>query len=486
MEASASDHPAQLKPVTQSLEPVLSELEADRLFLQGPIAELRVPVEDSHRADWECRKRLQEIADLKGQLAAAEDDLRRHQKALLQIAGIGEDIKSAAPMWEADLRQLRSVARPRVEGLSLSPGRLPAKVAAFCPYQDDFIASSGSNSRNGVSKGVVTEYLPHDRQAALEQRIEFRRQCIKNQSERQTEMRSTLEALIQTEAEEAALLHQVLREQLARVQNRRQQTRAAADAVVDRHLRLKAEVQAATTNGEAEKQRLVEVRNVISSKLASQLLQRCAGVDSVGALGQQLVKRAAKSHECGVQRAREDAEFLREQIDAEEEHSAQRIVALEDQLSLLRGRYESLEGSRAIEQDSLRLDVEALQRATRQAEQLAARCVAWQKKPRSGDAAQDKSVAASCKKCGRPCKEDEDARVEALALKPAVARLRKVMETCEHRLLVEEMGGRLPDAVGQETESDERADDEQGRRSTEDDTEGGEVLQPGDVTLGPL
>lgn len=484
MEAPADDHHAELRLATRSLEPVLSELEADRLFLQDPVEQLRVPVEDSHRADWERRKRLQEIADLKVQLATAEDELRRQQKALLRLAGISEDIRSAAPIWEADVRQLRAVARPRVEGLSFSPGHLPEKVASFCPHHSDCIASSSSNSRKDVAKGVVMEYLPQDRQMALEQRMEIRRQCIKVQCERRTEACSTLEALVQTEAEEAALLHQVLREQLTRVKKRRHQTRAAADAVVDRHLRLKVEVQVAATKGDAEKQKLVEARNDLSSKLASQLLQRCAGVDSVGALGQQLVKRAAKAHESGVQRAREDAAFLREQIDAEEGHSAQRIVALEDQLGMLRERYENLEGSRAQELDSLRMDVEALQRATRQAEQLAARCVAWQKKPHSADARsqaqEEKRAGSCCKKCGCRCKEDEDARVEALALKPAVARLRKVMEACDHRLLVEETGGRIPEAAAQETESSEKADDEQdGQRSTEDDAEGGDV-QSGD------
>eukprot|EP00931_Biecheleriopsis_adriatica_P012069 TRINITY_DN113167_c0_g1_i1.p1 TRINITY_DN113167_c0_g1~~TRINITY_DN113167_c0_g1_i1.p1 ORF type:complete len:497 (+),score=139.32 TRINITY_DN113167_c0_g1_i1:123-1613(+) len=427
---------------------LLAELEAERLLVQEPLEELRVPVEDAHRAGWECKKRIQEIADLKSQLVVVEDNLRRQQEVLLSLAREREALKAEVPAWEVDLQQLRAVARPRVEGLHFIPGHLPERIGGFTAALG--ASSRGSSGSNSQRPGpVVTEYLPTDREASVQQRLAGLRERVAVERESRGASRSALEDLMRVEAEEAQLLQQALREQLSRVRKRREKVRAQADNIVEHHLRLKEEVAGAEASAKSERLKLKETGDELTSKLAGTLVLRCEETHNMGKLAQQLQQRSARTHETGMLRAREDAAFLREQIEDEEDRSAQRIAVLEEQLLALRRRYKALEGSRVQELEALRLDIEGLQRATRQCEQLATRCVAWQQGlPMSGSRGDRRLRSASCcSKCNCSC-NSEDAKMEALALRPAVARLRKVLENCEHAVLMEEAGGRGQEAPG--------------------------------------
>jgi len=315
----------------------LAELEEERRWLSEPLEELRVPVEDAHRADWEFKKRVQEIADLKAQLKVLEDQLRRHQEVLLRIADSNDMLKSEVPRWEVDLEQLRAVARPRVEGLSFAAGRLPEKVGGFVAAAPESQVHGGTASSSPGP--IVTEYLPQDRQASLQRRLTARRERIDVERERRGAARDAFEELMRTEAEESQLLQDALKEQLTRVRMRREKVRAFADDIVERHLRLQKESFVA---GEAAKQnvaKLKEAQQELSSKLSGHLIQRCTGADRVSDVGHQLRQQAANAHETGVLRAREDTSFLREQIEDEKERSSQRIIGLEDQLQALRRRY---------------------------------------------------------------------------------------------------------------------------------------------------
>ena len=73
---------------------------------------------------------------------------------------------------------------------------------------------------------------------------------------------------------------------------------------------------------------------------------------------------------------REEAAAARERLEAAEVHGARYVRSLEEQIATLRGRYEKLERHRATELAQLRKDVEDIQKATRECEKLAARCVA--------------------------------------------------------------------------------------------------------------
>lgn len=140
--------------------------------------------------------------------------------------------------------------------------------------------------------------------------------------------------------------------------------------------------------------------------------------------------------------------FFREQLEAEEARGAQRIQALQEQLGLLRRRYVALVDNRRAEFEALQGDIAGLQRATRQCEQLATRCLARSPSPpppgmgllTRGRSPKDQDTCSCCDHCRCNCSRKINS-VEVLALRPAVSRLQKVLETCERSLLREEAGG---------------------------------------------
>ncbi|CAE8638595.1 unnamed protein product, partial [Polarella glacialis] len=112
-----------------------------------------------------------------------------------------------------------------------------------------FTSAADPGSRRGslpygaVARGsgpVHLEYLPHDREADLQRRLDSLRRRLDAVRRSRAESSAEFQALLQAEAEESTMLQDALREQLARVRRRRLVARDQADVVVSRHLELEA------------------------------------------------------------------------------------------------------------------------------------------------------------------------------------------------------------------------------------------------------
>mmetsp|Transcript_48873 Transcript_48873/g.85018 ORF Transcript_48873/g.85018 Transcript_48873/m.85018 type:complete len:141 (-) Transcript_48873:11-433(-) len=106
-------------------ERLITDSERGRVQIFEHIENLRLPVEDVHRVEWEKKQRLVEISDLELQLKDAERKLVSHQAELLRVTETNDNIRAQAPQWEADLEHARAILRPRVEGVRFSAEAQP-------------------------------------------------------------------------------------------------------------------------------------------------------------------------------------------------------------------------------------------------------------------------------------------------------------------------------------------------------------------------
>lgn len=399
---------------------ICGELEADRLLLSHDLEMLRIPVKDLHKAEWERQARLAEREELKIQLTQAARQLAECQQALLDLTEETQVLRTCVPHWEADLDQLMTAARPRVEELRFRSGSLPEKVGGFSLHA----TSEPSRQRMTFSSPpqgagpTLMQYMPHDEQALRDDRLVALKACLEEVRTGRAEAHTVWDRLLRTEDEEGSLALHVLEEQLVRLRQDKELVREHADTLIERQMALKAQSASRRDAFEEEVRSLEATEKELSAKLAATLLQRCAEAERLSIKGGRARQRAAETSQTGILRAREDVTFLQEELVAEEERGAKRIKALEEQLGVLRRRYNALAGHRRAQAEALRKDVQSLQRAVRQCESLATRSITLQ--PGTNFAPTQ--------------------LVEALAMKPTVARLKQVLQRCEDSLRTEEAG----------------------------------------------
>merc|ERR1711988_1491528 len=137
-----------------------------------------------------------------------------------------------------------------------------------------------------------------------------------------------------------------------------------------------------------------------------------------------LKEKASLAHIHGMLQSREQVSELEVKVENAQSRSLRNIQGLERRLTFLRERYDGLANHRTEELTALREDIVRLQHAVRQCEKLATHCV--------GAGFHGRHPApSSANRHGNGAAADA---LGALALGPAVRRLRKILERCEQTL----------------------------------------------------
>lgn len=416
----------------QFYERLFADVERTRPRIFEQIENLRVPVEDAHCYEWEKRQRLIEISDLELNLKDAERRLVSHQADLLRVAEENDNKRAQAPGWEADLEHARAVLRPRVEGVRYSAGMQPEKLGRFVPNSPPNLTCDSQPA--GIGSGsVITEYVPNDREEVNNAYLQSLQERLKKEREGHAAAREQLEELQRIEEEEHFLLLKALQEQEDRARAQRDHIRLQVDEVMQWHMRLHLEDEALKVQGDEEMNKLRESNQFLAQRLQCMSMQGHSDREQALQERKQLNEKSSWAYLAGVLKARENAVSLHDQIDSAEESIVRKVDDLEKRLEALRARYDGLVRHRAVEMVQLRNDVQRLQRATRQCELIAARCL----KP-PGPSTQKKGSRSKTFNASVDVSGTSTANLEALALRPAVQRLRAILERCEAALQGEE------------------------------------------------
>eukprot|EP00929_Paragymnodinium_shiwhaense_P119701 TRINITY_DN91594_c0_g1_i1.p1 TRINITY_DN91594_c0_g1~~TRINITY_DN91594_c0_g1_i1.p1 ORF type:complete len:492 (+),score=112.58 TRINITY_DN91594_c0_g1_i1:79-1554(+) len=450
---------------------LLQSCEEERPVIFEKIEALRVSAEDVHREDWERRTRLQEIEDLKAQVREAEFRLSSQQEGLLRQAQENDNLRAQAPCWEADLEHVRALTQPRVENIRYSPGELPERAggvarakaggaaatsAPGAKREAASAASFGGAAAASVSGSrVKLEYKPFDHEAAVQLHLKSLEDRLERERNGHASAKKALAELMRVEDEESEMLLCVLRDNLERVKRERDRLRQEADSVSLWNLRLQSEHASVKETYPLEVAQLTACNQSLSMHLQQLTERRDHAQAQAEATTRRLEASAAQSNMCGVTRAREDAATARHRLGAAEVRGTRYIRSLQEQVDALRTRYERLEQHRSDEVSQLRRDVAALHRATRECEKLAARCVA-------GEFAKQLSVTPGggggeisvMQQRRGPAARQPATHFEAMALRPAVMKLRAAIEQCERslreeRTLTDAAVGTVVAAVGE-------------------------------------
>mmetsp|Transcript_152852 Transcript_152852/g.281783 ORF Transcript_152852/g.281783 Transcript_152852/m.281783 type:complete len:508 (-) Transcript_152852:79-1602(-) len=429
-------------------ERLITDSERGRVQIFEHIENLRLPVEDVHRVEWEKKQRLVEISDLELQLKDAERKLVSHQAELLRVTETNDNIRAQAPQWEADLEHARAILRPRVEGVRFSAGAQPEKIGCFAPTvtssaprglgkRDDSLGAGPEQVQrsplaeirqpNSGPGPVIMEYVPNDREEVNNAHLKSLQERLQREREGHAAARDQLEELQRCEEEENALLLHMLQEQTKRAREQRDHIRLKTDEVMRWHVRLRQEDESLRNEGDKEMNNLRDSNNFLAQRLQSVSMQGHDAREKASQDRQQLNEKASWAHISGLLRARENAAMLHDEIDVAEEGALSKVDDLEKRLEALRARYDGLVRHRAAEIVQLRQDVQRLQHATRQCELIATRCLNL-----------PTLSLFSSGRLGRTSAGAATSNLEALALRPAVQRLRSILERCEAALHGEE------------------------------------------------
>jgi hypothetical protein len=455
-------------------ERLVAKLESERAFVFAQIENLRVPVEDAHRVEWESKQRVVDICDLELQLEVAEKRLLDQQDELINVATATDKLRAEAPQWIAELDNLRSMLCPRVDGVRYASGVPPEKIGRFVPNlpkQDVVSVTHGSSSSSGKRAAEITadpqvqqggpntgptlvEYLPHDREDATEEHLKELRQRLAEEQQGHAAAKETLRNLDQIEQEENELLLTSLRQNLARVKKHRSYMQERADEVMHWHTKLQMDHEDLQTKGRLEVQQLVSCNDALSQRLKAVSSYNQQEMAQAVLHGHKLKEKASLAFISEMLQAREDTAELHGRAEMAQSRSLRNIEGLERRLSFLQERYNGLANHRTAEFTALHKDIERLQHAVAQCEKLATQCVSasFHKThrripgaPRTASRGPSaatftpprrtgrRSASASAEKSVVPVAE----ALEALALRPAVRRLRKVLEKCEQKLVEE-------------------------------------------------
>jgi len=418
-------------------ERLVAKFEGERPCVYAKIDALRVPVEDAHREEWEARQRRSEIADLQDQVLLSESRLAERQEKLVRQANDNDQLRAQAPCWEADLEHVRSSTGARVEGVRFAPGAVPERVGGFpgCAKANSSSRAASAargSSPSGTGVGTVrVEYAPNDHESLRNNYVATLERRLVRERESHANAHQTLEELRKVEAHESELLLTTLRESVTRAKRNRGKVRVEADEVMRWHLKLQAEHATLNDNYPKEVAQLRECNEVLLRRVGELAAQRDEECTKAVQAARRREAVIAESNVSGALCAREDSTALQEEIETLELRSARRTRALSDQLQTLQTRYAHLEKDRASQLAALRSDVEGLMRATNQCEKLAARCVSADLAgaidatlaPGGGGGALPLPTRGCCCTPATP--------IEALALRPALARLRHALEQCE-------------------------------------------------------
>lgn len=428
-------------------EQMIAKLEEERCFISAEIENLLVPVEDRHRVEWERKRRIAEIYSLTEKLKQVEQQLLSRQEELVRIAGENDRLRAQSAQWNEELERVHVTLRPRIDAVHYSPGCQPEKLGRFVPAASTQAAPSASSTARGQapssvesSSPILVEYLPYDRRESTEEHLQKLRQRLANEQKGHKFAQETIQNLKLIEKEEHELCLTALRQQIDRIKTHRQHIRGRTDEVLQRHTHLKAENEGLKIGSTSEIQQLLDSNDVLSRRLEAVSSHGAQEILRAEEQSRQLKNKAACAYMTGVMRAREDAGALHKQIDEAQAQSLRSIEGFERQLTALKKRYDTISNHRTKEVNALRVDIEGLRRAVRMCEKHAMHCLS------SGfhkggvvpelvlqHSEQSSGSSPNCQIENRP-----SAGLDALALRPLLAKLRTVMERCEVSLKEEQ------------------------------------------------
>lgn len=388
-------------------ERLVAELQQGRQPLAEKIDALRVPCEDAHRTEWERRARDTEAEDIRQQLRTAEARLVAQQRKLGDALRERDGLAAQRPKWEADLAHALSTLGSRVEGVRFAAGARPEKLGV-CTQASKSVAGAES-----CAATAVVQHMPFSRGDAGESYLKALRERLARERKDHAEAKRALERHLSIEEAEHELLMGALSEQNARLQQRHGQVLEQANEAAGWHLRLSTEHETLKDRHATEVCQLQAVNEELARNLHDIALMQQAHTESAELRGRKLKDRASKSQVPNLQRAWNDAAKVRGQVEEVRDLGSRQVQELERCLGGLKHRYQGVVQHRAVELSALQKDILALQRATRQCEQLAVRCVGIGK----ADVSDGRHGPAL--------------KVEALALRPAVAKLRRILESCK-------------------------------------------------------
>lgn len=445
---------------------LVAKLEGERPQVLAAIEALRVPVEESHREEWERRARLAEVEDLKKQVQAAEWRLLERQESVLHHATENDGLRAQAPSWEADLDQVRASVQPRIESVHFRPGVLPERIGSFASCTTSAMpvcGGAGTAGGRGPSAGphvapryagrgggpggcpIHVQYLPGDREKGVERHLEAMKDLLEREREGRAASSKTFQELQRVEEEEGRLLTEALQDAIARAQSCREQMQGQADVVTRWHLRLQADHAALKESLPTEVTHLRECGASLAEHLRKNAAHHVVDVAQAAEHARlRDVERTQQTHVPGVMKVREQGAALQQQIRESQWHCSRRARVLQEQLVALRSRYESIEEQRGREMAALHEDVHSLQAAFTDCERLAARCVAADFVPEGltlGPGGGGGAAPPPRRGCCMPA-----SKLEALSLRPLVARLRDFLDRCEEALV--EARGRQEELSG--------------------------------------
>jgi len=377
---------------------LISDLQQGRPPLAEKIDALRPPCEDAHRTEWERRARGTEVEDLRQQLAAAETRLATRQRKLGDALHERDGLAARRPGWEADLACALGLGR--AEGVRYAPGLRPEKLGLW--------------ARGAAGAAARVQHMPFTRGDAGESYLGALGERLARERRERAEARRSLEHQLSVEEAEHDLWMDALREQSTRLHQRHAQASAHASEVEGWHLRLSAEHETLKGGHAAEVCRLQAANEVVAQTLHDTTFVRQAREESAESRGRKRKEKASQSQVPNSQvAARDEARILQGRVQEVRDLGLRQVQELERCLGGLQLRYQRVVHHRIEELAALQKDILALQRATRQCEQLAVRCVDMGR----GDLSNGRHESAR--------------KVEALALRPAVAKLRWIWESCK-------------------------------------------------------
>lgn len=437
---------------------LLGCLQSERAFLLEQIENLRVPVAEAHRAAWEKKARVAELAYVKTELDARERRLAERREELVRAACDNDALRVRVPFWEADRDAALALARPRLEELRWRRGVQPEKIGNFgftaeClgggrrgsrtatvgaragteETVQELACAEGGAGEPAVLAGpgaptVIVDVTPLgcDAERELlhqEQTRGWEKKVMHERKENRAALQA-LETLDQTEEQESGMMLEAISQQLERVRSQRNAAKGQADWVMRLHLRLLADHREFVDSSSTETAMLNDQNSALEHQLMAVAVLREQEVTRAAVRADGLRARAAEAHESGIRATREDAALCQEQMEIVDEQSARHIGQLEARLTSLRERYRDLQEHRGAEVVALREDLASLRSATLWCERLAARCAA------SGLATAQGLTRSGA--CGGVSSDNAQVSSpeEANELAPALVHLRQLLERC--------------------------------------------------------
>eukprot|EP00403_Amphidinium_massartii_P019000 CAMPEP_0178430548 /NCGR_PEP_ID=MMETSP0689_2-20121128/31377_1 /TAXON_ID=160604 /ORGANISM="Amphidinium massartii, Strain CS-259" /LENGTH=439 /DNA_ID=CAMNT_0020052409 /DNA_START=147 /DNA_END=1462 /DNA_ORIENTATION=- len=402
----------------------------EREWVTKCIEGLRIPTAEAHKLEWEKRERSVEVQDLSTQLVHLQRMLAAEQDRMAELLREGELLQEQEPVLAGDLATLRGALGVRVEGVYYTEGSLPEKAATVCKSLPQ--ASDGSSrsitgfpiaaDADGRAPPGWLEFHPHDFRSEVQGDLEALDARLATEQERRHAFAAELRTILRNQETEHELIKVVFQQHQRQTEEYRRQVHAKADEATAAYLQLQAQMDMQEKQHQQHKLQLEGNGQLLAEELERKSIQLRTDAEAALASGQAMMLKATNAHAAGIRRNHSLASGLQLELAEVDTMVSQRVQVLKHQLHSLRKRYHAVSGQRNNCQDALRGRIEGLQHATRQCESMTMRCVdTFLPKQPSKDREQ-------------PAHGSRATKVEALALRPALRKLRRILDLCRKEL----------------------------------------------------